>query len=40
MTSGFNIARNITLDLEFIIIWQGFTETELKELIVGTIHEE
>jgi len=39
MTSGFNIARNITLDLEFNNL-AGFTETELKELIVGTIHEE
>lgn len=39
MTSGFNIARNITLDLEFNNL-AGFTEPELKELILGTIYDE
>jgi hypothetical protein len=39
MTSGFNIAYNITLDLMFHNL-AGFTELELKELIIGTIYEE
>ncbi len=39
MTSGFNIATNITLDEKFNNL-AGFTETELKELILGTVHEE
>ncbi len=39
MTSGFNIASNITLDEDFHSL-AGFTETELRELILGTIHEE
>lgn len=39
MTSGFNISRNITLDSEFNNM-AGFTESELKELILGTIYEE
>lgn len=39
MTSGFNIAKNITLDLEYNNV-AGFTESELKELIIGTIYEQ
>jgi len=39
MTSGFNIAYNITLDPRFHTL-AGFTEDELKELILGTIYEE
>ncbi|MCK6604039.1 MAG: ATP-binding protein [Ignavibacteriaceae bacterium] len=39
MTSGFNIARNITLDPDFNTM-AGFTESELKALIMGTIYEE
>lgn len=39
MTSGFNIGLNITLDIDFHNL-AGFTEAELKELILGTIYEE
>ena len=39
MTSGFNIARNITLEAEFNDM-AGFTESELHEFILGTIYEE
>ena len=39
MTSGFNIGLNITLDSRFNNL-AGFTEAELKELIIGTIYEE
>jgi hypothetical protein len=39
MTSGFNIGLNITLDSRFNTM-AGFTEEELKELILGTIYEE
>lgn len=39
MTSGFNIATNITLDATFHNM-AGFTEAELRDLIVGTIYEE
>ncbi|MBN8546761.1 MAG: AAA family ATPase [Ignavibacteria bacterium] len=39
MTSGFNIGLNITLDSRFNNL-AGFTESELKELIIGTIYEE
>jgi len=39
MTSGFNVARNISLDDRFNEM-AGFTEAELKDLIVNTIYEE
>lgn len=39
MTSGFNIATNVTLDNTFHNM-AGFTEPELRELIVGTIYED
>jgi len=39
MTSGFNVARNISLDDRFNEMG-GFTEAELKDLIVNTIYEE
>lgn len=39
MTSGFNIGLNITLDSRFNTL-AGFTETELRDLILGTIFEE
>ncbi len=39
MTSGFNVAQNITLDYKFHEI-AGFTETELRRMIENTIYEE
>ena len=39
MTSGFNVARNISLEEKFHEM-AGFTEVELKKLIEGTIYEE
>lgn len=39
MTSGFNIATNITLDEKFNNL-AGFTEAELKYLILGTVYED
>ncbi len=39
LTSGFNIAKNITLDPRFHNI-AGFTEEEVRLLILGTIFEE
>jgi hypothetical protein len=39
MTSGFNVAQNITLDEKFHNM-AGFTETELRSLIENTIYEE
>lgn len=39
MTSGFNIATNVTLDNTFHNM-AGFTKPELRELIVGTIYED
>lgn len=39
MTSGFNIGSNITLDSNYHAL-AGFTEEELKELIIGTIYAE
>lgn len=39
MTSGFNVAQNITLDEKFHNM-AGFTESELRGMIEGTIYEE
>ena len=39
MTSGFNVAQNITLDYKFHNM-AGFTESELQGLIENTIYEE
>jgi len=39
LTSGFNIAKNITLDPRFHKM-AGFTETEVRGLILGTIYED
>lgn len=39
MTSGFNVAHNISLDQKFHEM-AGFTELELKSLIENTIHNE
>jgi hypothetical protein len=39
MTSGFNIADDITLDLDFHNM-AGFTEKELRSMIANTIYEE
>lgn len=39
MTSGFNVARNITLDEGFNEM-AGFTEEEMRQLILNTIHDE
>ena len=39
MTSGFNVAQNITLDYKFHNM-AGFTETELRGMIENTIYEE
>jgi len=39
MTSGFNVAQNITLDYKFHNM-AGFTESELRGLIENTIYEE
>lgn len=39
MTSGFNVALNITLDDKFHEM-AGFTEDELREMIKATIYEE
>ncbi len=39
MTSGFNVAQNITLELDFHNM-AGFTETELRGMIENTIYEE
>jgi len=39
MTSGFNVAKNITLDYEYHNM-AGFTEAELRSLIENTIFEE
>ncbi|MBE2279371.1 MAG: AAA family ATPase [Ignavibacteriaceae bacterium] len=39
LTSGFNIAKNITLDAQFHNM-AGFTEDEVRKLITGTIYEE
>lgn len=39
MTSGFNVAQNITLDNKFHNM-AGFTESELKGMLLNTIYEE
>ena len=39
MTSGFNVAKNITLSEEFHEM-AGFTEAEVRSLILGTIYSE
>ena len=39
MTSGFNVAQNITLDYKFHEMG-GFTETELRRMIENTVYEE
>ncbi len=39
MTSGFNVATNLTLDTKYHNM-AGFTEVELKRLIEGTFYEE
>ncbi len=39
MTSGFNVAKNITLETEFHNM-AGFTESELFDLLENTIYEE
>jgi hypothetical protein len=39
LTSGFNIAKNITLDPRFHNM-AGFTEDEVRGLIIGTIYED
>ncbi|GAB1348104.1 ATP-binding protein [Ignavibacteriales bacterium] len=39
MTSGFNVAKNITLNSDFHNL-AGFTETELRGMLVNTIYEE
>ena len=39
MTSGFNVAQNITLDNKFHNL-AGFTESELRSMIENTIYEE
>lgn len=39
MTSGFNVAKNITLSREFHTL-TGFTEEEVISLINGTVYEE
>lgn len=39
MTSGFNVAQNITLDYKFHEM-AGFTEAELRGMIENTIYEE
>ncbi len=39
MTSGFNVATNLTLDVKYHNM-AGFTEAELKRLIEGTFYEE
>ena len=39
MTSGFNVAQNITLDYKFHNM-AGFTEAELRGMIENTIYEE
>ncbi len=39
MTSGFNVAQNLTLHPDFHNL-AGFTEDELRGMIEGTIHEE
>ncbi len=39
MTSGFNVAQNITLDYRFHEM-AGFTESELRSMIENTIYEE
>lgn len=39
MTSGFNIAKNISLDLKYNEM-AGFTETELRELVESSVYEE
>lgn len=39
MTSGFNVAKNITLDYKFHNM-AGFTESELRGMIENTIYEE
>lgn len=39
MTSGFNVAKNITLSEDFHEM-AGFTESELRSLILGTIYTE
>ncbi len=39
MTSGFNVATNLTLDAKYHNM-AGFTENELKRLIEGTFYEE
>ncbi|GAB1350084.1 hypothetical protein MASR1M107_22990 [Ignavibacteriales bacterium] len=39
MTSGFNVAQNITLDGKFHNM-AGFTESELRSMLENTIYEE
>jgi hypothetical protein len=39
MTSGFNVAKNISLELKFNEM-AGFTETELRGLVENTIYED
>ncbi len=39
MTSGFNVAQNITLDYRFHAM-AGFTESELKGMIENTVYEK
>ncbi|MCK6605865.1 MAG: ATP-binding protein [Ignavibacteriaceae bacterium] len=39
MTSGFNVAKNITLNSDFHNM-AGFTESELRGMLVNTIYEE
>ncbi|NUM72329.1 MAG: AAA family ATPase, partial [Ignavibacteriaceae bacterium] len=39
MTSGFNVAKNITLNSDFHNM-AGFTESELRGMLVNTVYEE